>query len=121
MSSEIKNTGRGEKDFRETIMAYWASGERFVLKLADNSFTTPHRIPHMGANHRSVSIIRDYCPKILPSKARDFPIVAYKDHTCVAYAEEFCKYTFAEDRCDSELSEPRPFAQYMKPNREENP
>ena len=109
LSYEIKNTGRGEDDFREAIIAYWASGERFVLKLADNSFTTPHRIRTWVRTIETYQSLGYYCPKILPSKTGDFPTVAYKGHTCVAYAEEFCKYTFAEDRCDSELSEPRPF------------
>ena len=35
---EIKNTSRGEEDFREAVIATWSSGERFVLKLSDNDF-----------------------------------------------------------------------------------
>lgn len=36
---EIKNTSRSDTDFRESIIAKWSSGEKYVIKLSDNDFT----------------------------------------------------------------------------------
>lgn len=96
---EIKNTSRGEEDFREAVIAEWSSGEKYVLKLSDNDFTFPEKIK---AWQRCVEEYRKsgyYCPKIFTSKNGDFPRVSYKGHNCVVFAEEFCKYTVAEERC----------------------
>ena len=42
--SEIKNTSHGENDFRETVILRTESGNKFVIKLADNDFTFAEKI-----------------------------------------------------------------------------
>lgn len=96
---EIKNTSRGEADFREAVIATWSSGEKFVLKLSDNDFTFPEKIEAWQRCAREYRKLGYYCPAILSSKQGEFPRVAYKGHNCVVYVEEFCKYTVAEERC----------------------
>ena len=44
VSCNVKNTSHGEADFREALIVQLASGSKFVIKLADNSFTAPDRI-----------------------------------------------------------------------------
>lgn len=41
---EIKNTSRSDTDFRETVIAEWSSGKKYVIKLSDNDFTFPEKI-----------------------------------------------------------------------------
>ncbi len=96
--TKIISTSRGVNDFRETILATWDSGERYVLKLADNDFTFPAKIETWQQCAKSYRALGYYCPAILCSKKHDFPIVHYKDHTCVAWAEEYATYATAEAR-----------------------
>lgn len=96
---EIKNTSRGEEDFREAVIAEWSSGEKYVLKLSDNDFTFPEKIKAWQRCAEEYRKLGYYCPEILSSKTGDFPKVAYKGHNCVVYVEEFCNYTVAEERC----------------------
>lgn len=96
---EIKNTSRGEEDFREAVIATWSSGEKYVLKLSYNDFTFPEKIKAWQRCAEEYRKLGYYCPEILASKKGDFPMVSYKEHNCVAYVEEFCKYTVAEERC----------------------
>lgn len=95
---EIKNTSRSDSDYRESIIAQWRSGEKYVIKISDNDFTFPEKIWMWKRCAEEYRKLGYYCPIIIPSKQGDFPQVAYKGRNCVAYAEEFCKYTFAEDR-----------------------
>ncbi len=95
---EIKNTSRGEADFREAVIAEWASGEKYVVKLSDNDFTFPEKIKAWQRCAEAYRELGYYCPAIFSSRQGDFPKVRYKAHTCVVYAEEFCKYTAAEER-----------------------
>lgn len=106
---EVKNTSRGESDFREAIIAEWDSGEKFVIKLSDNDFTFPEKITMWKRCADEYRKLGYYCPMILASKQGDFPIVQYKDHNCVVYAEEFCKYTIAEERCHANNKAKLPF------------
>lgn len=96
---EIKNTSRGEEDFREAVIATWDVGEKYVLKLSDNDFTFPEKIKAWRRCVKEYRKLGYYCPEILASKNGDFPVVTYKGHNCVVFAEEFCKYTVAEERC----------------------
>ena len=102
---EIINTSRGDADFREAIVAQWNSGEKYVIKLSDNDFTFPEKISIWKRCVEEYRKLGYYCPMILPSKQGDFPRVKYKEHNCVVYAEEFCKYTVAEDRCNKDNKE----------------
>lgn len=108
---EIKNTSRGEEDFREAVIAEWSSGEKFVLKLSDNDFTFPEKIKAWQRCAREYRKLGYYCPEILNSKNGDFPRVIYKGHNCVVYMEEFCKYTVAEERCVEASGEALKFEQ----------
>ena len=95
---EIKNTSRSDTDFRESVIAEWCSGEKYVIKLSDNDFTFPKKIEAWKRCAEEYRKLGYYCPTIFSSKQGDFPSVTYKGHNCVVYAEEFCKYTVAEER-----------------------
>jgi len=99
MEITIKNTSRGEEDFREAVIATWNSGEKYVLKLSDNDFTFPEKIKAWQRCVKEYRKLGYYCPEIFASKNRDFPMVTYKGHNCVVFAEEFCNYAVAEERC----------------------
>ena len=102
---EIKNTSHGEEDFREAVIAKWSSGEKYVLKISDNDFTFPEKIKTWQRCAWEYRKLGYYCPEILASKSGEFPEVSYKGHHCVAYVEEFCKYTVAEERCVEDSKE----------------
>ena len=102
---EIKNTSRSDTDFRETVIAKWSSGEKYVIKLADNDFTFPEKIETWKRCAEEYRKLGYYCPTIYSSKQGNFPIVTYKGHNCMVYAEEFCKYTAAEERFKEETEE----------------
>jgi len=106
---EIRSTSRGDSDFREAIIAQWRSGEKYVIKLSDNDFTFPEKISAWKRCAEEYRKLGYYCPAILSSRHGDFPSVAYKGHICVAYAEEFCKYSAAEDRFSGDRQEKSPF------------
>lgn len=109
ISFELKNTSRGDNDFRETIVAEWKSGERYVIKLSDNDFTFPDKIEAWKKCADEYRKLGYYCPAILYSKNGDFPMVEYKGHNCVAYAEEYSKFNAVDERTDES---------YIKPNEE---
>ncbi len=96
ISYDITEHSRGAEDFREVIIAEWASGHKYVIKLAENAFTSPERIKvwqKCADEHRKLGY---YCPAFIPSLKGDFPIVTYKGHQCTVFAEEFSKYKTAE-------------------------
>lgn len=98
ISYETINTSRGASDFREVIIVKAVSGEKYIIKLADNDFTFPDKI---GMWKRTVEEYRQleyYCPAIIPDKLGHFPFVHYKGHNCVAYAEEYAPYRPVEQR-----------------------
>lgn len=94
---KIINTSHGEHDFREAVFVQTESGENFVIKLADNDFTFPEKVQMWQRCSEAYRSIGYYAPAIIASKTGDFPTVQYKGRTCVAYAEEFSKYS-----CDDE-------------------
>lgn len=94
---ETKETSHGEKDFREAIFIVTESGNKFVIKLADNDFTFAEKIKMWQRCAEEYRSLGYYTPAILKSKSGDFPIVQYKGHKCIAYAEEFSKYSCADD------------------------
>lgn len=106
---EIRNTSRGDTDFREAVIVGWPSGGKAVLKLSDNDFTFPEKIRAWKRCAEAYRELGCYCPEIYESKQGDFPIVPYRGHSCVVYAEEFCKYTVAEERCKEAQAEKPPF------------
>ena len=93
---EIIDTSRNESDFREVVIAEFETGEKAVVKLADNDFTFSDKIKIWQRTAQEYIKLGYYCPRIMPDKNGSFPIVAYKDRKCVAYAEEYAPYRPAE-------------------------
>lgn len=95
-SCDIKNTSHGETDFREALIVQLESGNKFVIKLADNDFTFPDKIKMWQRCSQEYRKLGYYAPAILPDKAGMFPTVRYKEHDCVVYAEEYSKYAYED-------------------------
>ena len=93
---EVKNTSHGSNDFREVILAQWDSGEKYAVKLADNDFTFAEKIEVWKKCAYEYRRLNYYCPSIFYSRTGNFPLVQYKGHNCIAYAEEFSKYRSAD-------------------------
>ncbi len=94
----VRNTSREGGDFREAIFVRFTSGNRLVIKLAQNAFTDPERIGMWRRCAGEYRRLGFYCPEILPALSGEFPALLYKGHSCFAYAEEFARYASA-DRC----------------------
>ena len=86
------DTSRGDADFRATFIVDTASGGKAVLKLADNDFTFPEKIAVWQRTVEEYRALGYYCPQISRDKSAHFPMVDYKGHRCVAYAEEFAPF-----------------------------
>lgn len=93
---EIIDTSRNETDFREVVIAEFETGEKAVIKLADNDFTFPDKIKMWQRTVGEYIKLGYYCPRIMSDKNGNFPIVTYKGRNCVAYAEEYSPYRSAE-------------------------
>lgn len=104
---EIINTSHGESDYRETIIVDYDAGvlaehfgSRLVIKLADNSFTDSERISMWKQCVSEYVKLGYYCPRIFASDSNSagdiFPLVDYKGHRCIVYAEEYSKYRSAD-------------------------
>lgn len=93
---KVINTSHGDNDFREVIIAEWNFGRKFVIKLADNDFTFADKIKMWKRCADEYCKLGYYCPKIIPSKDGDYPLIKYKGHNCIAYAEEYAKYNSAD-------------------------
>ncbi len=98
VSFETINTSRSDIDFREVVIAEFSSGKKVVIKLADNHFTFPEKIKVWQRTIEEYRRLGYYCPEIISDKTGNFPKVAYKGHSCVAYAEEYSVYRPAEYR-----------------------
>ena len=96
--AETADTGRGDDDFRNTLIITSGKGEKHVLKFASNDFTFPEKIRMWQRTVNEYRSLGYYCPLIINDRQGSFPIVRYKDHDCVVYAEEFSKYKSLEDR-----------------------
>ena len=88
----IKDSSRGDSDFREAVFVTAESGNRLVIKLACNAFTTAESIRMWQRCVGEYLKQGYYCPQIFASLDGHFPTVEYKGHECVVYAEEFSKY-----------------------------
>ena len=93
VACEAKNTSHGEVDFREALLIQLASNKKFVIKLAENSFTVADRIKMWQRCAEDYRKLGYYAPAILSDKCGEFPTVQYKGHNCAVYAEEFAKYS----------------------------
>ena len=92
-----KDSSHGDDDFREAIFVTTESGIRFVVKVACNSFTTAESIRMWQRCAGEYLKHGYYCPQIFASVDGQFPVVNYKGHECVAYAEEYSVYGSAEN------------------------
>lgn len=98
IAAQTIDTSHGDGDFRTTVIGETVSGNKYVLKLAENDFTFPEKI---GIWERTVEEYRKlgyYCPKIYRDKSGRFPVVDFCGHKCVAYAEEYAPFHPAADR-----------------------
>ena len=105
VSADIINTSREDTDFRTAAIIATASGEKYVLKIASNSFTFPGRI-HMWK--RTIEEYRNlgyYSPRIFAYKNGTFPEIQYESHTCIVYAEEYSRYRSLEGRMTADEKE----------------
>ena len=100
VSVQTINTSRDEHDFRETLIVTASSGDRYVIKLADNDFTFPKKIAMWQRTVKEYRALGYYCPLILTDKNGGFPEVSYKGHSCIVYAEEFSTFSPIEDRAN---------------------
>lgn len=92
------DTSHGEEDYRGTFIIETESGNKYVLKLADNDFTLPERITIWQRTVEEYRKLGYYCPRIIADKSGSFPRVDYEGHKCTAYVEEYAPYQPAEDR-----------------------
>lgn len=104
VSCNIIDTGRGEEDFRNVLILELENGEKSVLKLSDNDFTSPEKIDMWRRTVEEYRKLGYYAPRIIPNKIGVFPIVEYKGRKCTAYAEEYTSFRTAEDRADPQQS-----------------
>lgn len=95
---ETLNTSHGDNDFREVLIYTLASGEKRVIKLADNDFTFPAKIEMWKRTAEEYRGLGYYCPAIFADHTGIFPMVEYQGHECVAYAEEYAPYIAAQQR-----------------------
>ena len=94
------DTCHGDDDFREAVFVTTADGRRLVIKVAGNAFTTPESV---GMWQRCADEYRKlgyYTPGIFAAEGGEFPLVDYKGHRCVAYAEEYSRYESAANVTD---------------------
>ncbi len=98
ISYQAINTSRGDSDFRETIIVETESGNKWVIKFADNDFTFPEKIRIWQRTVLEYIKLGYYCPKIYCDRTGSFPIVSYSGHECVAYVEEYSPFASVEDR-----------------------
>ena len=92
------NTSHGDTDFREVLIYTLASGEKRIIKLADNDFTFPDKIAMWQRTAEEYRKLGYYCPAIFHDRTGIFPKVEYQGHCCVAYAEEYAPYAAAQKR-----------------------
>ncbi len=74
----IKDSSRGDSDFREAIFVSGESGKRLVIKLACNSFTTAESISMWQRCAGEYLKHGYYCPHIFASLEGPFPTIEYK-------------------------------------------
>ena len=94
------DTSHGDEDFRTVVIAETRAKSRYVLKLADNDFTSPERIAVWQRTVGEYRKLGCWCPRIFADKTGGFPVVDFHGHRCTAYVEEYARYRPAEDRDD---------------------
>lgn len=93
---EVIDSSHGEADFRQSVLSEW-NGEKIVIKITCNDFTTPERIQCWGDTVEQYIEAGYYAPRFLKNRSGNYAEkVTYHDHECVVYAEEFSIYKTAE-------------------------
>lgn len=110
------DTGRGDDDFRATLIFDTAEGTRHVLKMADNDFTFPERIAVWQRTVEEYRKLGYYCPRIFADRSGVFPSVGFEGHNCTVYAEEFAPYSSAEDRFSDDFGQNTSLYESYKPD-----
>ncbi|MCL2402309.1 MAG: hypothetical protein FWC90_06665 [Oscillospiraceae bacterium] len=87
---EISDNSHGENDKRFTIFASRPKGEKIVIKVARNSFTTPERVAGWAELAEHYNNLGIYAPRFLRNADGEYG--TYLGDYCV-YAEEFAKYS----------------------------
>ncbi|MBO6052689.1 MAG: hypothetical protein J6Q17_03040, partial [Clostridia bacterium] len=96
----LLSSSEREDDFRAAATVE-ADGERFVLKLAANAFTTPRRIEGWTSLIRTAREMGVYMPALVPSLAgRTAETCEIDGHLFVVWAEEFAPYPLAETQAE---------------------
>ena len=98
LSFDTVETGKSETDYRCAVTVTAEDGEKLVIKLSDNDFTSPERIRVWQRLSREYNCLGCYSPAIYADKEGCFPYVSYKGRRCIAYAEEFARYRILQSR-----------------------
>ena len=64
-----------EDDFREAIRIDLVDGERYVLKFADNDFSSPEKVEMWARTAEEYRNLGYYAPRIIADKNGHFPMV----------------------------------------------
>ena len=99
------DTSRGDSDFRVTFIVQTRSGDKHVLKLADNDFTFPEKIAVWQRTVDEYRSLGYYCPRIFRDRDGRFPVIDFRGHKCAVYAEEFAAFRPAEERSSENFGE----------------
>lgn len=100
-SFEAANTSRGNEDFREAVTVNCGSGLKYMIKLDDNDFTFPEKIDMWRKTAEEYRRLGYYCPRILPDREGNYPMVSYKGRRCVAYMDYPSGYRLFDTFCPS--------------------
>ena len=95
----IINSSKGDLDFREAILCTFADQNKLVIKLAHNDFTFSEKVKMWQKTAETYRQMGYYTPAILSDLHGNFPMVNYKRHPCVAYAEEYAPFLSADSVC----------------------
>lgn len=98
IEQKIIDTSRGEDDFRNAVIISTQAGNRYVLMITENDFTSPEKIRVWKRTIEEYRNLGYYCPLIYNDKNDSYPMVSYKGHNCIVYAEEYSKYMSLENR-----------------------
>lgn len=101
---DIKNTSHGDDDFRETLFADFGT-DKIVIKLAANGFTDEKHLVLWERIAKEYRNLGYYCPQYIRAVDGTFPVVIYKNHSCIVWGEEFSKYRSAAELIEEKFSD----------------
>lgn len=92
-------------DTRAYAVCETENGDKYVLKLADNDFSSPDRVAVWQRCIEGYRSLGYECPRILRAKDGSFPLIPYGGHTFTAYLEEYSPYKTADRFPTEHISE----------------